>query len=496
MPFAAVATVYLALACLLLAAVGCEAGLTRVPLARRTLEKRELAIDADGFQRAVESAKNAGLGGDEEEFVPLSDFENAQYYGHVQLGTPPQSFKVVYDTGSSNLWVPSAKCGPLDIACLVHSKYDSTKSSTYQANGTTFEITYGSGSLKGFLSEDVMTIPGTPAPIVVPDQTFAEATSENSFSFFVGKFDGILGLAYPSIAVDGVVPPFTHMVDEGIVAEPLFSFYLRRSGSGEGGEIVFGGADPKHYIGEHTWVNLVSKSYWIFTMDGIKVEGGGVTACQGGCYTIADTGTSLLVGPTKDVNQINELIAGPANATSTCAQISTKLVSEITTFLPSLSTDQVCGKLCSSQEPQFDISRKLAGISKDDWQCSLCKEIAEAAKLDKSIESLQQVATDACVALDGDNETPKNGPVIVDCDSISDMPDVTFVLNGKDFTLKPSDYILKVSSFGQTECVSGFQGLDLPGKLAGGWILGDVFIGAYHTIFDYGNDRVGFAKAS
>lgn len=209
-------------------------------------------------------------------------------FSEIEIGTPPQTFKVILDTGSSNLWVPSTECG--SIACYLHEKYDSSASSTYKKNGSEFAIQYGSGSLSGFISQDTVSI----GDLTLKGQDFAEATQEPGLAFAFGRFDGILGLGYDTIAVNKVVPPFYNMVEKGLLDESLFAFYLGDTESDS--EVTFGGIDKSKYKGDLTKIPLRRKAYWEVDLDAIVL--GDESAEFENTGAILDTGTSLIVLPT------------------------------------------------------------------------------------------------------------------------------------------------------------------------------------------------------
>lgn len=197
---------------------------------------------------------------------------------------------MVLDTGSSNLWVPSAGC--FSIACFLHTSYKSDASSTYKKNGSEFEIRYGSGSLSGFVSQDVVRI----GDMEIKHQDFAEASSEPGLAFAFGRFDGILGLGYDSISVNKIVPPFYNLLDQGLIDEPVFSFYLSDTGTdGDESEICFGGINKDHYKGDLIKLPLRRKAYWEVDFDAITIDG--ETADLDNMGAVLDTGTSLIALP-------------------------------------------------------------------------------------------------------------------------------------------------------------------------------------------------------
>lgn len=130
----------------------------------------------------------------------------------------------------------------------------------------------------------------------VEHQDFAEATSEPGLAFAFGRFDGILGLGYDSISVNHVVPPFYNMINQGLLDEPVFSFYLgNNANGGDESEACLGGVNKDHYTGELTKIPLRRKAYWEVSLDAISL--GDESAELDDTGVILDTGTSLNAFP-------------------------------------------------------------------------------------------------------------------------------------------------------------------------------------------------------
>ncbi|WOG82734.1 hypothetical protein DCAR_0101902 [Daucus carota subsp. sativus] len=475
-------------------------GLLRVGLKKRQLDRD--SIKAARSSKLDSKYVKTGLGDSDIDTVSLTNYLDAQYYGEIGIGSPLQKFTVIFDTGSSNLWVPSSKCY-FSIACWLHPKYKSKKSSTYTENGKKVTINYGSGSVSGFLSQDNVEV----GDLLIKDQVFIETTKEGSLSFVVAKFDGILGLGFQEISVGNVVPPWYNMVDQGLVKEEVFSFWLNRDADAEeGGELVFGGVDPKHFKGEHTYVPITDKGYWQFDMGDFLIGNMSTGYCDGGCSAIVDSGTSLLAGPTNVVTQINHAIGAEGIVSMECKEVVSEYGEMIWDLLVSgLGPDVVCSQigLCSSYgKHQSSIIKTVVekadqgeASSSDDLGCTACELlvswVSTQLKQKGTKESVLNYVNQLCESF----PSPM-GESVIDCNSLSKMPNITFTIGKKTFSLTPEQYILKTGEGVATVCLSGFIALDVPPPKGPLWILGDVFMGVYHTIFDYGNLQLGFAEST
>lgn len=344
--------------------------------------------EADMIQQAEPFNNKSGL-------VPLTNFMDAQYYGPIAIGTPPQEFNVIFDTGSSNLWVPSTNCH--SIACYFHRKYDSSQSSSYVKNGTAFKIRYGSGPVEGYVSQDVLTV----GNMDIENQLFGETTQEPGLVFAFGRFDGIFGLGYQEISVNGIKPPFYRMVEQGLISEPIFSVWMGKQGEALGGELIFGAVNPGRFTGSMHWAPVIRKGYWEVKLESAFFTGENKNAWKAKPSRAAiDTGTSLIAMPVADAEALHAQIPGAQKA-------------------------------------------------------------------------------------------PQGNTWTIPCDAISKMPTIVFQFNGKQFPLRPEQYVIQAGG----QCISGFMGMDIPTPAGPIWIVGDIFLRAYYTVYDYGNSRVGFAEA-
>ncbi|KAI6238525.1 Protein CBR-ASP-1 [Aphelenchoides fujianensis] len=201
----------------------------------------------------------------------FSDYIDNFYVGNITLGTPPQPFQVQLDTGSSNLWMVDVSCqtdqcngqdNPFLGGRWQKQKYDSSKSLTYKKNGTFFDIKYGTGEVSGELASDTLIVAG----LTIADQVFGRGTAvEDPFGYF--PLDGILGLGWPALAEDQVMPPFQDVIKQ--LDAPLFTVWLDRhitpSLGQPGGQITYGAIDNTNCDTSNiVYTPITRERYWQF----------------------------------------------------------------------------------------------------------------------------------------------------------------------------------------------------------------------------------------
>ena len=257
----------------------------------------------------------------------LNALAYGMYLGNVSIGTPAQTFRVVMDTGSSNLWVPDSTCTDYvhSPSCEVQKKFYNESSSTFENTCPVKEcvllLPYGSGTVLGAISTETVSVGGLTLPKTPFGRVFEEPGPLSEWG--APMFDGILGLAYPFLAMpllSNLPSPFDEMMSRNLVPEPLFSVYLSSGENDTSSYVHFGEIPTSNYAGALLTVPQDPiqplLGYWCVSVNAIKVDGH-VQPSTSGIIGVVDTGTSLIAGPPDVVNPIIAQI----NATTNCSNV-------------------------------------------------------------------------------------------------------------------------------------------------------------------------------
>ena len=270
----------------------CATALTRSALALAPVGAPAAAFTTELHRRQLSTK--------EDHTISLTDYFNNQYVGSLEIGTPPQKLTVVFDTGSSDLWLPAKKCG---AKCGKHDTFDGSKSSTYEQimnpHGTpaAFEVDYGSGRVTGAQARDTVTVGG----LKIEKVKFGEVDYEDE-EIREFMMDGIAGMAFPGLAMV-TQPTLLELLHEQHPEVPyLFSVYLSTNPDDKKSHLAFGSYDLSLVGKNASWhyTPLVRRGdedttlrYWLTKLKGVELEVGDAW-CAKGCYSIVDSGTSGL----------------------------------------------------------------------------------------------------------------------------------------------------------------------------------------------------------
>jgi len=366
-------------------------------------------------------------------FLRTKELQASEYFGELVLGKPEQRFRVVLDTGSGNLIVPSTDCAA--AACRNHARYDASRSessriiasadaeddwlpgyhyvggsssggksrgssgggeereggsasassSGHKRPRDSVTITFGTGQVTGVFSRDQVCISG-----LCSRMNFITATNESDDPFKDVPFDGILGLGLPQLAEAQDFSYMDTLVRKGELKHNLFSVFFAK-GDQEQSEVLFGDVRKERMKSPLTWAPVTNPGFWQVSMRDLAFGDEPLGFCgSAGCQVALDTGTSLLAGPSR-------------------------------------------------------LIRKL-------------------------IEKLH---------------------LNLDCSNYDELPNLGFLLDEVSLHLTPSDYVERSDG----TCLFSFMALDIPGPRGPVFILGDPFLRRYYTVYDREHLRVGFALA-
>lgn len=248
----------------------------------------------------------------------------SEYFGTISIGSPAQELRVLFDTGSGNLLVPSTSCD--GQACLKHRRFNASQSSSSlniafankpdtpigdDGDQDVLNLVFGTGEVSGVIVKDRVCVGTTCARA-----DLVAAIEESDAPFGEAPFDGILGLGLTKLSEAPAFNILDCMVRDKAIRTGIFSVFLG-AGSDEESEILFGSYRPEHMIGSLFWVPVMDTGFWQVRLDAVTLGDHHLKgAADNNASVLLDTGTSLLAGPPDVVNSLLDQLGVASNCSN------------------------------------------------------------------------------------------------------------------------------------------------------------------------------------
>ena len=286
-------------------------------------------------------------------------------------------------------------------------------------------------------------------------------------------------MAYPAFAEKNVTPVFDNMMDQSLIQQGLFSFYLTTNQQKLDSELTFGFYDKSKFRGKIEWHKAIYKKMFGVKLDDIYIGGEKMNFCgEGGlykeCLITVDSGTSFISMPSKALAQISSTIPTAMN-----------------------------GLECQSNTDFGEITWQIGGknytLESDEWiyppvsNGNLLSESMAQSKAEHRIlprSDMSQIESEKNLVMLGQNAQSQTS-----WQSFAQ----TWQQQWQSFSSAISESLVQVSDtlslqprVQSKKCLGTLVGMDLDQNL---FLVGDLFMRKYYSIFDRDNDRIGLARA-
>uniref|UniRef100_K3WF49 Peptidase A1 domain-containing protein n=1 Tax=Globisporangium ultimum (strain ATCC 200006 / CBS 805.95 / DAOM BR144) TaxID=431595 RepID=K3WF49_GLOUD len=248
--------------------------------------------------------------------IPLENFDQMQFYGKISVGTPPQEFNVIFDTGSR-----------------------------HEAINESFQLEYGSGNASGAIMRETLALGGGRLQLRNVRMGRVNTTSKKLQRF---QADGIVGLGLeslslittPSLFASSSMNTTTDMDERALLSR--FSVYINPlPGHLPSSQLILGGVDSSlvgekgrvqwHYVPVIPYPDKKAQGFWAIRMPELAIRvdvdymerkpkidkkhdhsdelqnRNGIVVSRD-AVAIVDSGTSLLLFPTRVFNHTVQMI--------------------------------------------------------------------------------------------------------------------------------------------------------------------------------------------